>query len=603
MCGFLFAKNHLNRNFSSEYITQFDTALNSMQHRGPDEKNIIEDNNWICGHVRLSIIDIVHKNMQPMKSSDGRYVLAFNGEIYNYKELKKTLENDGVFFKTSSDTEVLFNLIIERGIDHTLSVIKGMFSFIFFDTYTNLIIAARDPFGQKPIYFMNSKDQIIISSTVNSIVRLSGKKELNLTASLNYLSSYGLISEDDTFIESIKALPAGHVAEIRSSERINIRRYFDVINLFSYNEYKRNTLDDDLNRMEKLDFYVNQAIDRHLVSDVPTGIFLSGGIDSSLVLHYASNINPKIKAFTKISSDIESIPKNIVPKLQKKYAIDYKYLDIKKNNYVTDLIEFIKFSGSPSRWGGGPPMNNLSMLARQNGVHVILGGDGIDEYCGGYDSHVFLYNNFSGNIDELHAIVDLDKSSAFYNEDASRDYLIKRFEYQKNIFDSLQQLEIKERYMQSVLLHDLGFFLQACNLPHSDSYSMQASIELRNPFLDLDLVKYIVNQSITQKINQHPSGYSNKFIFRKLAENKIGNWVNVKKEGTRNYSKYISNKKFWNFSNFAISSYFDLQKTFTWKEIFKIINLEIFYRSILLNESDFLDNIITDLGYKNLIQH
>ena len=89
MCGFLFAKNHLNRNFSSEYITQFDTALNSMQHRGPDEKNIIEDNNWICGHVRLSIIDIVHKNMQPMKSSDGRYVLAFNGEIYNYKELKK----------------------------------------------------------------------------------------------------------------------------------------------------------------------------------------------------------------------------------------------------------------------------------------------------------------------------------------------------------------------------------------------------------------------------------------------------------------------------------------------------------------------------------
>jgi len=601
MCGFIFLKNIDNSAIGKDLNNKFNDALNLMRFRGPDELNLLNNRVAMLGHVRLAIIDPHEKNTQPMQTEDSRYWFSFNGEIYNHKELRVELERDGVCFLTNSDTEVLFKLIINNGVEAALKKVRGMFSFIIYDVVHETTTIVRDHFGQKPLYYTNSEQQLIISSTIESILHITSKRELDLNTSNIYLSSNGVFPEDATFIKSIKALPAGHIAKFKSNGKIYLEKYFNVATLFSYESYQKYSLESESATIKRLDSLMKTSIERHLVSDVPVGVLLSGGLDSSLVFHYAKDINPHIKAFTKLSPGIEGIPSAIVPRLESEYNFSSNYLAIEKSDYLIDLKNFIKCSGFPSRWGGGPPMYRLCRLARTKGVRVLLGGDGVDEYCGGYDSQMHLLEAYAGEPNLLHSIIGIDDKSPFYDKIIADEYLSKRFKDQQYIYDQLWQLDDRERFLQAALLNDLGFFLQVCNLPHSDAYSMQASVELRNPMLDIDLVGYLVNQPMQRKMYPHLSGHSNKYIFRALAENKIGNWMNVKKEGTRNYSKYISDRLFWNFSNFKIGNFLDLEKEFQWGVIFRLINLEIFYRSVVLNQVDFLEKILSEIGRDQLL--
>ena len=578
--------------------SSIDRAFKLLTHRGPDNQTLIKNKTWAIGHTRLSIIDVSSKANQPFTDKFERYYLSFNGEIYNYKELREKLAKKGILFETDSDTEVLFKLLVHEGLEKTLNKIEGMFAFFLFDKVEKTLIGARDHFGQKPVYYSHSKDFFSIASEVPPLLELQNKIECDFDVWQTYLCSNGIIDSYRTFFKKIQTLPAGHYIELRD-ERVVVKKYFDVLSLHNNNASKENYNES----LDNLDYLLNNALRKHTFSDVPIGILLSGGIDSSLVLKYALNQNLNLKAFTKISPNIENIPQEVVPKLVENYSLDCEYIVQEREKYLKESLNFVLHSATPARWGGGPPMANICEKASIKGVKVLLGGDGIDEYAAGYNSHQKLFDNFNGDMFALHSIVDLDRSSQFYDENVF-EFIQNRLSERRDALNMLSDIkDDKERFSRAVLFQDVGTFLQTCNLPHSDTYSMMHSVELRNPFLDLDLIKFITNLPIEYRYNFKKSALGTKRIFRNLAENKIGDFVNVKKEGTRNYSMFIANEKFWNLDNFKILEIFPLKKILDNKTLFKLINLEFLLRSSVLKEEEYLPELLSIEGLnQNIIQ-
>ncbi len=593
MCGYFFhnSKNIIKRN--NQEISAIKDYLTS---RGPDNFSYIQKKNFSMFFSRLSIIDQNKRSNQPFTDNKKKYFMVFNGEIYNFIELKKKLINEGVIFNTKSDTEVLFKLIIHKGIRETLSVIQGMFSFVFYDFKKNKIYGARDHFGQKPFYFHHSKNNFLVSTNIRPILENINNKKLNYDSLKQYLCSSGLIPVNKTFFSGISTLPAGSYITISRNSFV-IKKYFKPLDMFKKKKYSTFKNMDNKNIIKILDHKIKKAIERHLISDTKIGVTLSGGIDSALVVNYANLINKKILTLTNTSKGIERLSK-IVPKILKKNNISRKrsyFIKQNKNNYIRRLSKLVHNSLFPARWGGGPPMNNLCEYAKKKNIKVLLGGDGLDEYFCGYNT--FNHRLFSNNKHGLHNLLLINKHFSI------KKNIIKKF-YNK-IIESKKKISkkiafIKDKRERSIIINtflDTEFFLQSCTLPHADEYSMNDSIEMRNPFLDFDLVEFCLNLPGKFKISKQ-NNFKNKFIMKKLAIEKYGKFIDNTKEGTRNYSKYISNKKFWNFNKFQIFKTVKISKNLHYKEIFKLINLEMMLRATLSNNVNYLRDIVTKKGFK-----
>ena len=576
------------------FTNQLNNSLKYIKHRGPDNQKLINGNGWALGHTRLSIIDTSKRAHQPFTDKEKRYYLSFNGEIYNYLELRKQLVDEGFNLNTSSDTEVLFYLLKFKGIDKTLKLIRGMFSFIFYDKVKSILHGARDHFGQKPFHYTLKDNFFAVCSEVKPLIKLHSKIELDLMSCRTYLCSNGIIEKDRTFFKDTFTLPAGHMIKFEKG-KVKIKKYFDVIDLHDNNDHQlKSSISSNI---EKLNHFLEKAVKNHMLSDVPIGILLSGGIDSTLIYKYALKLNPSLSAYTKISPGIEEIPEEIVPKIGKIFSKEINFNYEKKENYLLETLKFVKHTATPSRWGGGPAMSRLCKEAYSQGVKVLLGGDGVDEACAGYNSHKTLIDNFDNDFFKLHSLVDLDQSSQFFQLSEMESFLENRKNERKRIYDALVEIRNKkEKFSRAILFQDVGTFLQTCNLPHSDAYSMMVSTELRNPFLDINLMKFILNLPIKHRLKRHNSGHFNKFIFRKLSEKFFGNFINLPKEGTRNFSMYISNPSFWNFEKFSIRDEFKLNNSIEGKSLFKYLNLEFLYRTVINNEEDFLFQIMTKKG-------
>lgn len=593
MCGFLI---YLGCDDERQLRCSGAQALSELRHRGPDNFSYQIGDDWFVGHTRLSIIDTSDTANQPFQNRSDRYLLAFNGEIYNYKSLRREMEASGVVFRTSSDTEVLLELILKVGIDAALTKIRGMFSFALFDKREKSVICVRDHFGQKPIHYFYENGTFAAASEVTALLVLLGRRNPDMFAWRTYLCSNGIIAQDRTFFEGIYTLPAGHLLRYRD-ENLKVDQYFDVTNMYDPGLFRELSCLSVDEAIDGLDQALDLAVERHLVSDVPVGIFLSGGIDSSLLFSYAVEKRPELIAYTKISPGIETIPLDVVPALLRIHPANSRFVLQEKNDYLRRLIRFVDHTATPSRWGGGPPMASMCNIARKEGVKVLLGGDGVDEYCAGYDTHAKMFDGFSGDLYQIHQPLALDSRSPFYEADALAPFEERRFLEREQALSALRDIEDeKERFAKAVLIQDTGAFLQACNLPHGDAYSMMESVELRNPFLDLDLVRYAINLPLSLSFHEHTSGNRSKFIFRELAGRRIGNFVNVPKEGTRNYSMFISDPAFWDLKQFKVAKLFPLTKTLNKKEMFRVLNLEILWRTRFENETDTILDLATEAG-------
>lgn len=349
-------------------------------HRGPDDDGFYTDEHVALGMRRLSIIDLAH-GKQPISSADGRYLIFFNGEIYNYKELKRKLEGRGQTFKTESDTEVILCMYELEG-EKMLTKLRGMFVFAIYDTVEKKVFIARDYFGIKPLYYFTREGKIAaFSSEIKSFLKLKEfKPEVNDAAVYNYLSyQYNPLKE--TFFKNVFKLSPGHYLKIDlKTEQFEEKSYWQF--KFEPDE----NLNEDKTR-EKILETMKDSVAHHMIADVPVGSFLSGGIDSSIIATLMQKIRgeKKIKTFT---VGFESLSESVEAKeTSEPLGTDHTEITVSSKEYFEALPKAVWHFDEPV---ADPSAIGLYFLAREARKHVtvVLSGEGSDELFGGYNIYL-----------------------------------------------------------------------------------------------------------------------------------------------------------------------------------------------------------------------
>ncbi|QNL20588.1 asparagine synthase (glutamine-hydrolyzing) [Hyphobacterium sp. CCMP332] len=498
MCGIL---GYHSKNGTLD-IEEFKQSLHKLFHRGPDASGIYNSKNLHLGHRRLSIID-VKDGTQPMISEDGRYVLIFNGEIYNYKEIARKLKLNNL--KTKSDTEVLLEALKIDG-TKSLNYLRGMFSFAFYDKAQDSIIIARDHFGIKPLHYFHENESFAFSSEINALKSLGNT---NLTLDLNALDLYlklNYIPAPFTIYNEIRKLKPGHYLTYNlNTNSLKEHQYYN----FEFNP-DFNTKFEDLS--EAFEDELRDSVIHHTYSDVPYGAFLSGGIDSTIITKYMSEYLGKgVKSFT-IEFEDEYSELGYAKKASETFGLDHYQFQVKAES-VGIIDSIIDHSGEPFGDSSVLPTYYLSKMA-SNEVKMVLSGDGADEFLGGYNSYfnwLQKLNNQNKNFSShAHLLISRIKNRS---KDLQRTYenwlkltpglnnVIrnrlwknclkispkKNANYLKSIFDSGNQLSD----LQQVQNMDIKLLLQGNMLPKVDIASMMNSLEVRTPFVDVKLANFI----------------------------------------------------------------------------------------------------------------
>ncbi|APG60099.1 asparagine synthase (glutamine-hydrolyzing) [Christiangramia salexigens] len=470
--------------------SEIEKMLVSISHRGPDARGIYCDRGYaVLGHNRLSIIDLSHAGDQPFSDPTGRYHLSFNGEIYNYKELKLEIGSRYIF-KTNSDTEVLLAAYIIYG-KNCLEKLNGMFAFAIWDSREKKIFAARDRFGVKPFYYSECHSKLIFASEIKAIrnIRSSGPNE-KVWSNYFCFGSYG--SPSETFYKDIDQLPAGYCMEYKDFS-LSIKKWYDcpsrikdISNNYSIEEIKENYLE-----------LLLDSIRLRFRADVEVGFNISGGVDSSLLLALVNNFksNQKVKAFTFYTGDKQY---DELPWVEKMIGLTGNPLEkIKLSSAEVPQLSKLLSDIQEEPFGGIPTIaySKIFERANQSGLKVLMDGQGMDEQWAGYD----YYNSL---VDQV--IQGTGKSGSFRPDVLNSGFqdLAKKPEYPTPFESSLQNLQYR----------DLFYTKLPRALRFNDRISMAFSTELREPFLDYRLVELAFSLQDSLKINKGVQ----KYLLRKI---------------------------------------------------------------------------------------
>lgn len=486
-----------------------------ISHRGPDGEGYYINENIALAHRRLAIIDL-NTGTQPMTNEDESLVLVFNGEIYNYLELKGELIKDGHKFKTTSDSEVLIHGYEKWGIDLPKHL-RGMFAFAIWNEKEKNLFLARDHFGIKPLYYHRDGENFAFASELKSFLDYD---KLHKTFNRSLLESYlafGFTPGNDTFFEEIHKLAPGHCAII-SGKKMESFSYFEL----SFEEESK-----DLSEIiENISAIVEDSVEHHKISDVEVGSFLSSGVDSSYVVSLAK---PQ-KTYTIGYRDYEENEISYAEDLSIKLGLENKSVLLTKEDYLSSLADVIYYADEPS---GDPSITclyHLSKLASRD-VKVVLSGEGADEFFGGYNSYLDemnlpLYNKLPFIIRHIISIL-LSKTPEF----KGRNYLVRRGikleDYYTGVNRNLSDREIEACLLDADLSHlidiskniinkykrssevvqkqavDISCWLTNDILHKADRMGMANSIETRVPFTDIEVFKVASKLSREQKIAPH----------------------------------------------------------------------------------------------------
>ena len=532
MCGIVAIYNIKENKFDS--IKNIQRILKKIHHRGPDQQNFISVNNCHLGITRLSIIDLKSGN-QPITDSTERFHIVFNGEIYNYLSIKKKLENLNVHFKTNSDTEVVLNSYIKWG-ERFVDELDGMFSIIIYDKINDELIVCRDRFGKKPLYYYKDNEKIIICSEVRAINNLRNKNSLNLKLNeqsyWDYLT-FRYIPGEQTSYNNILKFDKGTIYRIKKNS-INKKKYWDI----NFVDTKNFSPD---KKKEQFKTLFENSVKKRLISDVPVGVILSGGLDSSAVLYTASKyqkINSYHVAFKNENENFNELKH--AQKVAKHLNSDLKIIEIDDKMFLDKLSNIDEYTDEPLSDLASIPLKFVSDLAAKD-VKVVLSGEGADEILAGYD----LYN-VQSNIKLLKELNKYKPISTFFRK-IFRIFFSKRIhvldkiginhqEYASKIFKNItyqisndEKVDFKnsenDDYLRSERFFEASYeesknldqinqilyvmckdWLVENVLMKSDKVTMSSSLECRCPFLDKDLTNFYFSQNGKEKI------YNNKGI-------------------------------------------------------------------------------------------
>lgn len=509
-----------------------------LSRGGPDDEGFYIDDTLCFGHRRLSIIDLSENAHQPMISEDGNYVIIYNGEIYNFREIKEELRKKGYKFISDSDTEVILKSFIEWGTD-SFRKFNGMFAYSIYDKRNKKIYLVRDHSGIKPVYYSTNGERLVFSSQIKGIKAYNHLWEEEEKWKIYFLI-FGFIPEPFTTLKDVFILPFGSYLEYDINSRKHIiKKYFEF-------KFTREVKDENI-AIERTSELLKESVRRHLISDAPIGVFLSGGVDSSLITLLADKWKDEIVTLS-IIFDEEKYNESYYQKIVKERVKSKHYsFKVSKKDFVNHLDNIMNAMDQPTFDGVNTYF--VSMCAKNAGLKSVLSGLGGDEIFGGYpsfrrieslmilksllkDTKIFEYvyddrmkrlsylgipNSISYylslrsvfTIDEISSLLDVDKKEIknalqeiFWNKD------IKYFG-RKNFVSFLELF-----YMRNQLLKD------------SDFMSMWNSIEIRVPFLDKELLEFVF--SVDKKIRFKNVKYLLKEGFKDILPQEI---IKRKKKG------------------------------------------------------------------------
>ena len=527
---------------------------NAMAHRGPDDDGIYFAGPVGLGVRRLSIVDLATGH-QPLSNEDGTVWIVFNGEIYNHTELRPQLEARGHVYRTHSDTETIVHLYEEYRHD-CVQHLRGMFAFAIWDARRQTLFLARDRLGIKPLYYYLDDERLIFGSEIKVILAHPGIDARFHRAALPEYLGFGYLSGDETFYAGIRKLMPGHSMEVDARGQIKHERYWDVP-----------VAQPDSSRSET--YYVQtyrdlleQAVSSHLMSDVPLGVFLSGGVDSSAVAALMAKLMRKsggapVETFSVgYSEDAYSELPHARAVAQHLHSMHHEVL-LSQQDFFDTLPHLIWHEDEPIAWPSSVPLYFVARLARER-VKVVLTGEGADETLAGYTRYAFTLKNAVWDRVYRHAtpaalrnwirsaITDSTLIGATLRRKLSHTFLARNGNswasfYFDNFFSAFSEPEQSELFspglahefaagapyrdvldywdhssgemLQRLLYTDLKTYLVEL-LMKQDSMSMAASVESRVPFLDHALVEFAIN------VPQHlqVGGLSGKRILKKAVE-------------------------------------------------------------------------------------
>jgi len=507
MCGICGELKFKDYSFNEEKLT---ALIDSISNRGRDSNGIFRNNDIFLGHHRLSIIDTSKKSNQPMKV--GNYIIAFNGIIYNYIDLRNRLIAKGHVFNSSGDTEVIIKMFIEYG-DNCINHLDGVFAFCIYDTEKKNMFLARDRFGIKPLYYSINEKHIIFSSSVKGIISYKNNTQINPIA-LNYqFTLHSVVPAPHTIINDINKLEPGCVMNISKSGKKYIYKYFDIekigISDFSDNEI-----------IEKSKFLLNEAIRKRLeVADVPVGILLSGGLDSSLITAISKKYKDKISTysigFNSINEEVgdEFYYSDIVSKFFKTKHSKYNISD---DELFENLDSVVKDMSEPMFSQDSSAFYLLAQKVSQS-KKVVLSGQGADEVFGGYFWYEKIMNE--KNLTDIESISKfyLDRNFESYQSAINQNYVHDNFVV-NDIKDRCQNMSPNLTTLDKVFRLEMSMFIIDDPVKRIDNMTMSHALEARVPFLDRDLVEFMLTVKASNKINKAP-----KYYLKKISEEYLNN--------------------------------------------------------------------------------
>lgn len=510
-------------------------------HRGPDAGDSYIDKNIALSHRRLSIIDLSSAGNQPMHSASGRFIIVYNGEIYNYQSLRKELIAEGVKFKTKTDTEVLLNLF-ERDGEQCLQRINGMFAFAIWDRRNKSLFLARDRLGKKPLYFCRHGEQFVFASELKSILKIPNiNRSIRLDAVKDYFF-YQYVPDPKTIFQSIHKLEPGYWLKFKDGVQ-KIEQYWDV-SFSSSHSLSQKKIQDELTEL------LADSVKLRMVSDVPLGAFLSGGIDSSAIVGFMAKSSEKPITTCSIGFDSGEFDEvYFAKKVAKQFNTDHHEFTV-KNNVEDNLLKIASFFDEPFSDPSFVPTFFVSELARKQ-VTVALSGDGGDECFAGYSK--YNIDKIENNIRKIvPAIVKNAFFPAFANkfsgsknsyvrkacslfdtlaQSPSHGFFVTNSFFNNNVWEQLVRGDLEkytadydvsaitrhfydnadtDDHLSKILYTDIKTYLPGDILVKVDRMSMANSLETRAPILDYRVVEYAAK--IPSKLKLH--GKEKKYILK-----------------------------------------------------------------------------------------
>lgn len=530
-----------------------------LNHRGPDSHGIFVDAGIGMVHTRLSLLDLSSRGDQPFWDKERRYCFVYNGEVYNFKELRAELEGDGINFRTTTDTEVILEWIINRGLEATLKRLEGMFAFALYDTVERTLVLARDRFGIKPLFIYDEDDAFMFASEVRAMRPWVGFEPDSLSIS-SFLFGFEGPSKGYTFFKNIKYLPPGATVKVHRGGPARYGRFFETVDFWDRDQA------DSLKRLktrqiiDKVDELLFESVRKQLFADAPVGVLCSGGIDSSLITAMAAQLHDNLAIFhanvVGPSSEYEA-----AVAVAKHLRLDLKAVEVHEQDFIDGIPEVMEHFGHPFYIiPSSVPFLMVSKLIRSNKVKAVLSGEGSDECFLGYN---FLVPNVrrlaqhpgmmlkkmikagirwlrtgngygEGQQQFIMGFSPYCGGFSYFSPRHSTSLpemvmgLHNRFEVAletEDIRTSIQRSNGASNYDDYMKSLDLFNYNLRVLLNRNDTMGMAASIESRFPYLDSEFVKFAVNMPYSSKIRlslttlngRHPL-FTDKWVLRKVAE-------------------------------------------------------------------------------------